>query len=109
MRVSGFLVTILLAFGLAACSRARRVHVRGDLDRTKWVVRLCGSGDSYSVILTSGQWAHLLDYQKQFGISDTDPLLIEFDGTTIPPKWPWDTIETVGIDGPMKLECGTCQ
>ena len=109
MRVSGFFIAMLLALALAACSRPRRLHVRGDLDRTNWVVRLCGSGDSYRVIMTSGHWAHLLDYQKKFGISDADPLLIEFDGTTIPPKWPWDTNETVGIDGPMKLERGTCQ
>jgi hypothetical protein len=99
-------LTSAYIYGIATL---RHLHVRGQLDRTNWVVRTCGSQDSYRVIMTSGQWAKLLDYQKQFNVLAADPLMIEFDGTTIPPKWPWSAHETIGIDSSMHFQRGTCQ
>ena len=102
------MVVILVAFALTACSRSKHLHIRGQLDRTNWVARTCDSRDSYRVIMTSGQWAGLLNYQRQFSVTDAEPLIIEFDGMTIPPKWPWAAHETVGVDGSMRFERGTC-
>ena len=97
--------TISFAFSQIA---GRHVHVRGQYDDEQCVVRICESTESYRIIMTSGQWAHLLDYQRDHKLSRSDSLLVEFDGTTIPPKWPWAKRETIGIDGRFKLEPGTC-
>ena len=109
MRTLRFIVLGILVIPTCAWAGARHLHIRGQYDDNQCVVRLCGSTESYRVIMTSGQWAHLLDYQREHRLSHSDPLLIEFDGTTIPPKWPWAKRETIGIDGRFTLERGTCQ
>src|SRR5437879_4451523 len=108
MRTRAVMVVILVAFALTACSRSKHLHIRGQLDRTNWVARTCDSRDSYRVIMTSGQWAGLLDYQRQFSVTDAEPLIIEFDGMTIPPKWPGLLMKLSAYDGSMLFERGTC-
>jgi len=109
MRIRGLMALIPIVLVLTACSRARHLHVRGELDRTKWIVRHCGTQQSYRVIMTSAQWVKLLDYQKQFHVSDADPLVIEFDGTTFA-RWSWEADDHIGIDaGSMQIQRGTCR
>ena len=101
INTTGFLLSML---------PSRQLHVRGQLDRTSWIIHVCDSGKSYRVIMTSGQWAQLLDYQREFHIADSDPLIIEFDGSTTPPPWSWTARESIGINSsPMHLERGTCR
>jgi hypothetical protein len=98
---------LLMIFGATACS-SRQVHVRGELDRRTWVVQTCEASESYRVMMTSDQAAYFLDLEKQLGAKRPEPVILEFDAFTIPPKFPWNAHETVGVDGPMNLERGTC-
>src|SRR5262245_55606700 len=99
---------LLLASSATACS-SRRLHIRGELDRRTWVVRTCAAPESYRVMMTSNEAATFLELEKQLQAPGSEPVILEFDAFTIPPKFFWDPHETVGVEGPMKLERGTCR
>jgi hypothetical protein len=103
------LVAVLVSC-FSGCAPSRSFHVRGEVDRANWVVRTCDSGESYRVIMSSGQSVLFGKLEKQLGATASESLIIEFDGTTIPPKWPWAAHETIGVGvGSMRLERGTCR
>ena len=84
-------------------------HLRGELDRKSMVVRTCGSNQSYNLIFTSGQYASLFKRVQELGVDASEPLIMEFDAHPIPPKWPWNTRETIGIECcELRIERGKC-
>ena len=108
--VAAVLAIVLFFFASTACWRERHLHIRGALDRTNWIVRPCKSDKAYRVVMSSGAWAQLVNYQKRFNVTDSDPLMIEFDGTTSPLKWPWSARETIAIDCcSIEFQRGPCQ
>jgi hypothetical protein len=100
-------VAVLLTFTATACA-SRALHVRGELDRSTWLVRNCAPSESYRVMMTSNQASDFLQVEKELGMSGSDLLILEFDGVILPPKFPWNAHETVGVSGPMSVERGTC-
>ena len=86
---------LVMTFIAVACS-PRPLHVRGQLDRTTWVLRTREGADSYRVMMTSTQAADFLDREKELAATRSESLVVEFDAVTVPPKFPWDSYETVG-------------
>lgn len=87
----------------------KSLHIKGELDQAQWTVQDCSSGESYRVIMTSIQ---ALDFEraKKSMLGKSEPIIIEFDGTTIPPKRPWSAHETISINaGSIQLKNGTCR
>ena len=82
--------------------------MRGKLDRRTWVVRTCEAPEAYRVMMTSNQAAYFRKLEQQLAATGSEPLILEFDGLIIPPKFPWDSYATVGVEGPMQLERGSC-
>ena len=101
------IAVLLMMVGVVACA-SRRLHIRGELDRTTWVVRSCEAPDAYRVMMTSGQAADFIDLERRLAPVRSEPVVLEFDGETIPPKFPWQSHETVGVRGPMAVTPGTC-
>jgi len=107
MRFLGIYATVLL-FTAVGCSASREFHVRGQLGRRHWVVTTCESRESYRVILASTQAFHFYNRERQLGLSDSDPVIADFDAFTIDPKFPWDSHETIGARSQIELERGIC-
>jgi hypothetical protein len=84
-------------------------HLRGAFDRKNMVVHTCGSTQSFDLIFTSGQYASFLERVQELGADASEPLIMEFDAHPIPPKWPWNTRETIGIECcELHIEHGKC-
>ena len=98
---------LLLVVTAAACGSSREFHVRGQLDRSEWVVTTCESRDSYRLMMASTQATDFLRREEQLGLNE-GPILVEFDAFSIPPTFPWEAHETVGARSTIELERGTC-
>ncbi|MBI5688088.1 MAG: hypothetical protein HZC54_23695 [Verrucomicrobia bacterium] len=99
------LFVLLWIVGILLCQiPSKRVHVRGELDRRSWVVRDYESGDSYRVIMTSGQVHFFYKQEKQLQATNDEKLIIEFEGEINPIKMPWEKLEVVGVLGMFQLE-----
>ena len=101
-----FLVKTLVVLGFVGCGRSEKIHVRGDLDRAKWVVRTCDSRKPYRLVMNSGALDVFLRTAREQTIGDSEPIIIEFDGSTI--YLPWFSLETVGVDANIHIERGIC-
>jgi hypothetical protein len=101
------LASILLF--IVSCAQPEPFSLRGELDRISWVIRSCDSDVSYQVIFASTQ---VPDFDRLLAkIEATDPLvpvIFEFQAVPIPPRFPWNSIDTVGVEPPISLKVGEC-
>jgi len=96
-------------FLIIGCAQQEPFLVRGNLDRTNWVVHICDSEQSYRVIFTSNQAPHFDKLEADAGATDPSlPVIFEFYASPLGAKLPWQELETVGVGGPMSLEQGKC-
>jgi hypothetical protein len=103
------ILAVTLTLGAVACSPTRYFHLRGELDRRAWVVHSCEAPETYRVMMTSNQAGDFRALETQAGLRGPELAILEFDAYTLGPMWPWESYETVGVRGDMKLERGTCR
>ena len=106
--VSRCVLCLFVVGTAAACSPSRQFHVRGQLDRSEWVVTTCESRESYQVVMASTQAFDFQRREEQLGLKELDPVVVEFEAFTIQPTFPWDSHETVGARSAITLQRGTC-
>ena len=104
-RIGFHLLLALLALG---CSAKEPFHIRGELNRTDWVVRTCDSGESYRVMYTSTQAFKYGTVEEELGLKADEPALVEFDAVILGPSFPWEKYQTVGIASVMHIDRGSC-
>lgn len=112
--VFAFLLLTSLLWGAFNCYVMFRMnqtfHLRGEFDRKNMIVRECGSTKSYDLVFTSGEYDHLSKVEKNLGIDDSEPVILEFEAEPIPS--PWSLIsrrQTTGIECcELVVERGSC-
>jgi hypothetical protein len=103
------LALVALSLCAAGCSQPEPFSLRGELDRSNWIVRSCDSDESYQVIFASTQVLHFDDLVEKAEATDPSiPVIFEFQAVLIPPRFPWNRIDTVGVHPPMSLNLGKC-
>lgn len=103
-----FAVCLCLVGTTAACSTSRQFHVRGQLDRSEWVITTCESRESYRLIMASTQAFDFQRREEQLRLEEPEPVMVEFEAFTIPPTFPWNAYETIGARSAIDVQRGTC-
>ena len=72
------------------------------------MLRTCDTQESYRVMMTSNQAGDFILRERKNNLSQDEPLVLEFDAFTIPPKFFWESHETIGPASAVKIARGTC-